>query len=193
MSIEALKLKPTKPDWSGELSLGEAPGEKGALASLKTFTAEALQAYADERDLLAHGAASRLSANLRFGEISPRRIAHTVETAAAAKHGLADAAEKYLAELTWRDFATALLDAHPDMATRPSAARVRALSLARRRARFPRLGARANGLSDRRCWDAPVVADGLSAQSRAPDRRFLPRQASAHRLATRRGHGSGTR
>ena len=33
-------------------------------------------------------------------------------------HALADAAEKYLAELTWRDFATALLDAHPDMATR---------------------------------------------------------------------------
>ena len=56
---------------------------------------------------------------MRFGEISPRRIAHTIETAAAAKPALADAAEKYLAELTWRDFATALLDAHPDMATRP--------------------------------------------------------------------------
>ena len=56
---------------------------------------------------------------MRFGEISPRRIAHSVETAAAAKPELADAAEKYLAELTWRDFATALLDAHPDMATRP--------------------------------------------------------------------------
>jgi deoxyribodipyrimidine photo-lyase len=117
-SIEALKLKPTKPDWSGELSLGESQGEKGALASLKTFVAKGLKGYADERDILAAGAASRLSANLRFGEISPRRIAHTVETAAAAKHALADAAEKYLAELTWRDFATALLEAHPDMATR---------------------------------------------------------------------------
>jgi deoxyribodipyrimidine photo-lyase len=116
VSIEALKLTPTKPDWSGELGLGESPGEKGALASLKAFAAGALEAYADERDLLAAGAASRLSANLRFGEISPRRIAHTVETAAAESHTLE--AEKYLAELTWRDFATALLDAHPDMATR---------------------------------------------------------------------------
>ena len=119
VSIEALKLRPTKPDWSGELSLGESPGEAGALATLKTFAAKALKTYADERDILEHGAASRMSANLRFGEISPRRIAHTVETAAAANPALADAAEKYLAELAWRDFATALLDAHPDMATRP--------------------------------------------------------------------------
>ncbi len=118
-SIEALKLKPTKPDWSGELSRGEALGQTGALASLKTFVTGALKTYAGERDILAQGAASRLSANLRFGEISPRRIAHSVETAAAAKPALADAAEKYLAEVTWRDYATALLDAHPDLATHP--------------------------------------------------------------------------
>jgi deoxyribodipyrimidine photo-lyase len=118
VSIAALKLKPSKPDWSGELGLGESAGEKGARASLKTFAGGQLKAYADKRDLLAAGAASRVSANLRFGEISPRRIAHAVETAAAESHELADEAEKYLAELTWRDFATALLDAHPDMATR---------------------------------------------------------------------------
>jgi deoxyribodipyrimidine photo-lyase len=117
-SIEALKLRPTKPDWSGELGLGEAPGETGALASLQAFTGGALETYAVERDVLAVGAASRMSANLRFGEISPRRIAHTVETAAAATPALADAAEKYLAELTWRDYAAALLDAHPDLAAR---------------------------------------------------------------------------
>ena len=38
VSIDALRLRPTKPDWSGELSLGEAPGEAGALAALETFT-----------------------------------------------------------------------------------------------------------------------------------------------------------
>jgi deoxyribodipyrimidine photo-lyase len=119
VSIDALKLKPTKPDWSGELSLGEAPGEAGARAALEAFAAGALNAYADERDILAPGAASRLSANVRFGEISPRRIAHAVETAAAAQPALAGAAEKYMAELGWRDLATALLHAHPDLATRP--------------------------------------------------------------------------
>jgi deoxyribodipyrimidine photo-lyase len=46
-------------------------------------------------------------------------LRNTVETAAAAKPALRDAAEKYLAELGWREFATALLDAHPDLATRP--------------------------------------------------------------------------
>jgi deoxyribodipyrimidine photo-lyase len=67
VSVDALKLRPTKPDWSGELSLGENPGETGALASLKTFAAAALKDYARERDILAPGAASRLSANLRLG------------------------------------------------------------------------------------------------------------------------------
>jgi deoxyribodipyrimidine photo-lyase len=118
VSIDALKLRPTKPDWSRDLSLGEAPGEAGALAALETFAASALRSYANERDILWPGVASRLSANLRFGEISPLRIGHAVETAAAAKPALTDAAHKYLAELTWRDFATALLDAHPDLATR---------------------------------------------------------------------------
>jgi deoxyribodipyrimidine photo-lyase len=119
VSIDALRLKPTKPDWSGELGLGEAAGEAGARASLQGFVAKTLNAYADERDALDAGAASRLSANLRFGEISPRRIAHAVETAAAADPSLAAAAEKYMAELGWRDFAAAQLYAHPDLATRP--------------------------------------------------------------------------
>jgi deoxyribodipyrimidine photo-lyase len=176
VSIGALKLRPTKPDWSGELSLGETPGEGGALAALKAFVANGLKAYATERDILSPGAASRLSANLRYGEISPRRIAHAVETAAAAKPALADAAHKYLAELTWRDFATALLDAGDASAS----ARLRPLPLARRRARISRLGAWANRLSDRRCRHAAIVADGISAQSGAPDRRFVPGEAPAH-------------
>ena len=38
VSIEALKLKPTKPDWSGELSLGEAPGEDGRARRARRFS-----------------------------------------------------------------------------------------------------------------------------------------------------------
>ena len=64
-------------------------------------------------------ATSRLSAHLRFGEISARRAAAAAEAAAAADPRLAQPAEKYLAELGWRDFAAALLTAHPDMAERP--------------------------------------------------------------------------
>jgi len=119
VSIEALGLKPTKPDWAAELGLGEAAGEAGARASLKAFVAKDLKDYADKRDALDAGAVSRLSANLRFGEISPRRVAHAVETAAAAEPSLGAGVEKYMAELGWRDFAAAVLYAHPDLATRP--------------------------------------------------------------------------
>ena len=100
---------------------------------------------------------------------------------------LADAAEKYLAELTWRDFATALLDAHPDLATRPLRPEFERFPWRDDEDGLSRLGAWAHRLSDRRRRHAPIVADGIFAQSRAPDRRFVPGQAPAHRLAARRG------
>jgi deoxyribodipyrimidine photo-lyase len=117
--IEALRLTPTAPDWSAELALGETPGEDGGLAALARFAGGALPSYAHGRDLPAVEATSRLSAHLRFGEISARRTAAAAEGAAAADPRLAQPAEKYLAELGWRDFAAALLTAHPDMAERP--------------------------------------------------------------------------
>lgn len=118
-SIEALRLTPTSPDWSGGLALGETPGEEGALAALGRFVDEALPGYADERDRLAAEATSRLSAHLRFGELSARRAAHAVETASAADPRMTTSAEKYCAELGWREFAAALLYAHSDLAARP--------------------------------------------------------------------------
>src|SRR5271157_971514 len=119
VAIEALRPTPTTPDWSGELALGETPGEDGALAGLDRFVANILPGYADGRDWIASHSTSRLSAHLRFGEISPRRVAHTVEAAAAADPALARPAEKYLAELGWREFAAALLYGAPDLARRP--------------------------------------------------------------------------
>jgi deoxyribodipyrimidine photo-lyase len=119
VAIEALGLTPTKPDWSGELALGETPGETGALAALAWFIDGALAGYAEGRDLTSEETTSRLSAHLRFGEISARRIAAAVEGAAAARPNLQRDAEKFMAELGWRDFAAALLYRHPDLATRP--------------------------------------------------------------------------
>jgi deoxyribodipyrimidine photo-lyase len=119
VSIDALRLTPTAPDWAGELSQGETPGEPGAREALRTFIAEGLPTYADQRDRLDVGAVSRLSAHLSFGEISALRVADAVETAAAENPRLGRTAEKFLAELGWRDFAHALLFAHPDVATRP--------------------------------------------------------------------------
>jgi deoxyribodipyrimidine photo-lyase len=117
--VEALRLTPTAPDWSAELALDETPGEQGGLSALAHFAEVRLRSYARDRDLLALDGTSRLSAHLRFGEISARRAAAVAERAAAADPRLAQPAEKYLAELGWRDFAAALLTAHPDMAERP--------------------------------------------------------------------------
>jgi deoxyribodipyrimidine photo-lyase len=119
VTVETLRLTPTKPDWSGELALGEVPGEEGALAALARFVDGLLAGYAEGRDLTSRETSSRLSAHLRFGEISPRRIAAAIEGAAAARPALQRDAEKFLAELGWRDFAAALLYRHPDLATRP--------------------------------------------------------------------------
>ncbi len=117
--IEALRLTPTAPDRSAELALGETPGEDDGLVALTRFSGEGLRSYPHGRDALALDATSRLSAHLRFGEVSARRAAAAVESAAAADPTLAQPAEKYLGELVWRDFAAALLYAHPDMAERP--------------------------------------------------------------------------
>jgi deoxyribodipyrimidine photo-lyase len=119
VAIDAVRLTPTMPDWSGELALEEAPGEAGALAALGRFVHTGLPFYADERDRPSRGMTSRLSAHLRFGEISARRAAVAVENAAAADPQMDQPGEKFLSELGWRDFAAALLYAYPDLATRP--------------------------------------------------------------------------
>ncbi len=68
-----------------------------------------LALYASHRDVPAAAATSRLSADLKFGTLSPRQAAHNVNQAAAADPRLAEAAAKYLAELRWRDFFAHLL------------------------------------------------------------------------------------
>jgi len=119
VAIADLKLTPTQPDWAGELAEDEEPGESGALRALERFVEIELANYPQARDLAGEDATSRLSAHLAFGEISARRASESAGSAATADPRLLRAAEKYAAELGWRDFAHALLFIHPDMATKP--------------------------------------------------------------------------
>ncbi len=75
-----------------------------AHARLERFVEDGLPGYATGRDLLGSGAISRLSADLRFGTLSPRTVAAAVRAAARANPTIATSAEKYVAELRWRDF-----------------------------------------------------------------------------------------
>ncbi|WP_333712787.1 cryptochrome/photolyase family protein [Yoonia sp.] len=77
-------------------------GERAASDRLGAFMAHRVADYAQNRDLPAVDGTSRLSENLTYGEISPRRCWHAGWRALQA--GKADA-EVFLKELVWREFA----------------------------------------------------------------------------------------
>ncbi|MFM9975354.1 MAG: cryptochrome/photolyase family protein [Beijerinckiaceae bacterium] len=118
-TVEALALKPTKPDWAKEMADLWTPGEAGAAASLDSFLAEYSLGYAENRNRPDMPSTSRLSPHLRFGEISPRQIWHATQS--ALQTGTIAAkdrdAEKFLAEIGWREFSYHLLDQFPRLAS----------------------------------------------------------------------------
>jgi deoxyribodipyrimidine photo-lyase len=75
---------------------------------LEHFLEHGLSRYASGRDFPAAGAHSRLSADLKFGTLGVRRVAHGVLGA-----GRSAPVDKYLAELRWRDFYAQVLFHHP--------------------------------------------------------------------------------
>lgn len=108
--LDAWNLRPTSPDWAAQFSVW-TPGEAGARQALRDFLPH-LRAYEEARNLPAIAGTSRLSPHLHFGEISPATIWHV-----AAKEA-GKAAEPYLRELGWRDYATNLIDQFPHYADR---------------------------------------------------------------------------
>ena len=110
--LAAWRLHPSAPDWSTGFG-GWRPGEAGAQARLKTLLTR-LQAYAERRDRPDLDATSGLSAHLHWGEVGPRQVRAAVRSQLASQ---ADA-DKFLAELGWREFNHALLHQHGDIARR---------------------------------------------------------------------------
>jgi deoxyribodipyrimidine photo-lyase len=101
-ALSSWKLLPTKPNWAKPFEAHWQPGEAGARAALDLFLDEHLGAYPEARNELGQNATSRLSPHLHFGEISPIQIW-------AALDSDAQGADKFLAELGWREFSTHLL------------------------------------------------------------------------------------
>lgn len=87
------------------------PGETGALAALRRFTAGPLASYETARDLPGAHGTSRLSPHLRFGEISPARVWREVESHAEG--------EAFLRQLLWREFAYDVLEHFPETPEKP--------------------------------------------------------------------------
>lgn len=100
------KLLPQRPNWAADFTDRWTPGEEAANTALGRFLDRNLDAYAAGRDFFAAEATSNLSPHLRWGEISPFTVWHQ-----AASVGRA--AEKFLSELGWREFAWYTLFHHP--------------------------------------------------------------------------------
>lgn len=111
-------LAPRNPDWAAGWDSLWTPGEIGASARLEGFLANGLAGYAELRDRPDRPNISRLSAHLHWGEISPRTIWTRVQHAAAGGDVPARDAEKFLAEIGWREFATHLLYHFPELPER---------------------------------------------------------------------------
>ncbi|WP_163142832.1 deoxyribodipyrimidine photo-lyase [Arhodomonas sp. KWT] len=102
--------------WDGGLAGRWRPGEAGARERLAHFTRHALGDYGRARDYPGEPGTSGLSPHLHHGGISPRQIWSAVRN---ADDGHGEAAEAFLAEIGWREFAHHVLFHHPDLPDAP--------------------------------------------------------------------------
>ncbi len=116
LEVEALRLEP-RIDWAGGIREAWTPGEEGAAENLQRFLEDAVQTYSNDRDRPDTVGTSRLSPHLHFGEICPRQIWYATrrQLAGSTKKGENTGAEKFLAELGWREFSYHLLYHFPHM------------------------------------------------------------------------------
>jgi len=115
--LEALGLLPQIP-WHEALAPHWQISEAAALGQLDTFLAGPVGDYGALRDSPAVAGTSRLSPYLAFGQLSPR-VAAARTLGAAADPRLAKGADKFLAELLWREFGYHLLYHFPHTPDQP--------------------------------------------------------------------------
>ncbi len=116
--LSSWSLQPTTPNWSSGLAERWDVGECAAHERLEDFIVTRLSQYAGGRDEPARLVSSELSPHLRFGEISPFQIRHRVEQAKTAGDSVTLVnAQKFMAEVGWREFSYHLLYHWPDLAT----------------------------------------------------------------------------
>lgn len=106
-------LLPTQPDWADGIARTWTPGESAAHQRLQSFLDASLTDYPQGRDRPAQDATSGLSPHLHHGEISPRQVWHATENRVSNKV-TREGAEKFLAELGWREFCHNLLYHFPE-------------------------------------------------------------------------------
>ncbi|MDX2473513.1 MAG: deoxyribodipyrimidine photo-lyase [Candidatus Krumholzibacteria bacterium] len=116
LDLPALGLEP-KHSWAEGLKNQWPVGEEAARQRWEKFRASGLQKYVQQRDIPGCEGTSRLSCDLHFGAISVKHLWHQ------GLRGSGAAAEDFLRQLVWREFAHHLLHHYPHTTTenlRPS-------------------------------------------------------------------------
>lgn len=118
--LSELGLLPPIP-WDASIRSTWSFGEAASNTRLADFLSQSLTGYLDARDRPDVDGTSRLSAYLHFGELSPRRVWHTVREVLQNRKQKASSqcAEGFLRQLVWREFAHHLLFHFPHTPTAP--------------------------------------------------------------------------
>jgi deoxyribodipyrimidine photo-lyase len=103
--LHSLGLLPTRPNWATGFEDEWRPGEEAALDRLSDFAGRAGH-YAGARDRPGEEGTSRFSPHLHFGELSPKRVWHSLPE---------EAGEKFRKELAWRDFSQNVMLTQPQV------------------------------------------------------------------------------
>jgi deoxyribodipyrimidine photo-lyase len=122
LSLDELALLP-HVRWDAGLHEAWTPGEAGALAQLEAFTDGPIENYGEGRNRPDRSETSRLSPCLHFGEIGPRQCVVAARNAVAARPSAQAAADSFVREIGWREFAHHLLHHFPHTPTAPLDAR----------------------------------------------------------------------
>ena len=85
-------------------------GERGSVAPPRHIS-RSVNAYDEDRDLPSFDATSHLSADLRFGTISPRHVARAVDASTPGR-------QAFVRQLAWRDWYAHLFAERPDLVDR---------------------------------------------------------------------------
>ncbi len=119
LKLEQLDLLDQYP-WHEKLHKYWSPGEASALKQLDYFVDNLIKDYAIQRDFPASNATSEISPHLHFGEVSPRQIITALAPLIELQGGhIGNAAETFMRQLIWREFARYILWHFPQTTTQP--------------------------------------------------------------------------
>jgi deoxyribodipyrimidine photo-lyase len=118
LTLDQLNLLDTHP-WHKNLHQYWAPGEHSAAKKLQLFIDKTLEHYTTQRDYPALKGTSELSPHLHFGEISPRQVLDVLIPIIEFDQTLSTAAEGFLRQLIWREFARYILYYFPETSSVP--------------------------------------------------------------------------